>query len=102
MYMIFTYLNLSFLSILQFSGIYIFAFSIIILGVIIYGMKQTWEAPAHSRYNIFRNENEPVSVLPPEGEETSPLPADDTDLTEEERERMHKDFNNHLNGTNWG
>ena len=85
---------------MQFSGIYIFAFSIIILGVIIYGLKQTREAPPNSRYNIFQNENEPASVLPPEGEETSPLPADDRDLTEEEREQMHKDFNNHLNGTN--
>ena len=84
----------------QFSGIYLFSFAVIIVGVLVYGLRSTKEAPPQSRYNLFRNESDHPSVAEARGDETSPLPADDTDLTEEEREQMHKDFNRQLNGTN--
>ncbi|XP_072036683.1 solute carrier family 35 member F2-like [Amphiura filiformis] len=81
-----------------FSGIYFFSFAIIIIGVLIYGLRATKEAPRESRYNFFRNESEHPSDAGVD--EISPLPTDERELTEEEREQMHKDFNRHLNGTN--
>ena len=81
---------------LQFSGIYILSFVVIIVGVLLYSIHGTKEAAPDSRYNLFRDEHETV----PNVESDANTLNGEGELTEEERDQMHKEFNRHLNGTN--